>query len=89
MVLTALSQEGANLTVRVRNVSQRVVTNCTFTLTPVRALLGRFNVGYELEATLAESAPDQEQTLSFPDPFQSLGALGRITDYDIRKTCAE
>ncbi len=88
-VLTDVMQAGAKLSVRVKNVTGRAVKNCEFTLTPTRYFFGVYAVTYDLTATIAQSAVDQETELTFTDPYEGNSSLSAIASTEIKKTCNE
>jgi len=88
-VLTDVMQNGDKLSVRVKNVSGRMVKNCEFTLTPVRYFFNIYAVTYDLVATVAQSNVDQEIELTFTDPNENNALLSAIASTEIKKTCNE
>ncbi|HYX34400.1 MAG TPA: trypsin-like serine protease [Oligoflexus sp.] len=88
-VLTDVIQNGDLLSVRVKNITGRVVKNCEFTLTAVRYFYDIYAVTYDMLTTLPSTAVDQEGELRFQDPYASNPYLSAIASTELKKTCAE
>jgi len=88
-ILGNLVQEGAALNIQVKNISDRVVRNCEFTLSPVRSFWGFYPVSYDLTVMVKESAVDQTVDLKFQDPYANDSRLTDIESYKLKKTCQE
>jgi V8-like Glu-specific endopeptidase len=88
-ILSDVMQSGNVLSVSVKNVTGRAVKNCEFTLTPTRYFYGVFPVSYDLKATVAQAAADEEVALSFTDTNEGRSYLGAIASTELKKTCNE
>lgn len=86
-LMSALTKAGATLSIRVKNISNRLVRDCVFTLSPVRSFRNYFDVTYDLKLRLSEAKNGQEFILRFNDNYEGIEGLGPIKSYSISKIC--
>ncbi|HYX36399.1 MAG TPA: trypsin-like serine protease [Oligoflexus sp.] len=82
-----LTQGGDELNIGVQNTSGRMLSNCSFTLSPVRSFWGFYSVSYDITTAISKVAAGQELALRFQDPYADDSRFTDIESYTLKMSC--